>query len=145
MPLKTGTTDEPSLNLTPMIDVVFLLIIFFMVGARFTQEAQEQQFQVQLPTAAPVETLGRQPDPLVITVTGAGQASIAGRAYTVAELRQFLVRAREAYADQAVIIRGDAGGSYQSVVDVMSLCHAAQIRRFSLAFQPLEGGGSGQP
>ena len=79
MPLRTETSEEPVLNLTPMIDVVFLLIIFFMVGARFTQEAQEQQFQVQLPTAAPVETLGRQPDPLVITVTAAGQASIAGR------------------------------------------------------------------
>ena len=145
MPLRTETSEEPVLNLTPMIDVVFLLIIFFMVGARFTQEAQEQQFQVQLPTAAPVETLGCQPDPLVITVTAAGQASIAGRPYSTAELQQFLVRARESYADQAVIIRGDAAGSYQSVVDVMSLCHAAQIRRFSLAFQPLGGEGAGQP
>ncbi|MFN9041619.1 MAG: ExbD/TolR family protein, partial [Planctomyces sp.] len=53
MPLKTENLEDPILNLTPMIDVVFLLIIFFMVGARFTEEANDQKFDVQLPTAAP--------------------------------------------------------------------------------------------
>jgi len=145
VPLKIDTSEEPALNLTPMIDVVFLLIIFFMVGARFTQEAEEQQFDVQLPTASRVETLGRQPDPLVITVTATGSTSVAGRPYSTAELQQLLVRARAAYADQAVIIRGDAAGSYQAVMDVMSLCHSAQIRRFSLAFQPQGGTRTGDP
>ncbi|MEY3172637.1 MAG: Biopolymer transport protein ExbD [Planctomycetota bacterium] len=145
MPLKIDASEEPTLNLTPMIDVVFLLIIFFMVGARFTQEAEEQQFDVELPTAAPVETLGRQPDPLVITVTASGITSVAGRLYSTTELQQLLARAREAYADQAVIIRGDAAGSYQAVMDVMSLCHAAKIRRFSLAFQPQDGSQAGEP
>ena len=37
MPLKTSGIEEPSLNLTPMIDIVFLLIIFFMVGSQFTE------------------------------------------------------------------------------------------------------------
>ncbi|MEI7701619.1 MAG: biopolymer transporter ExbD, partial [Planctomycetia bacterium] len=75
MPLKTETPEEPSLNLTPMIDVVFLLIIFFLVGARFTKTADEQQFDVDLPTAAPVQTLSREPDPLIITVRRDGQIS----------------------------------------------------------------------
>lgn len=145
MPLKIDTSEEPTLNLTPMIDVVFLLIIFFMVGARFTQEAEEQQFDVQLPTAAPIETLGRQPDPLVITVTATGGASVAGRPYSTSELRQLLVKARAAYADQAVIIRGDAAGSYQAVMDVMSLCHSAEVRRISLAFQPQDAVRAGEP
>ena len=70
---------------------------------------------------------------------------MAGRAYSTAELRQLLVRARAAYAEQAVIIRGDASGSYQAVMDVMSLCHTARIRRFSLAFQPQDGGRAGEP
>ncbi|MGV2337115.1 MAG UNVERIFIED_CONTAM: biopolymer transporter ExbD [Planctomycetaceae bacterium] len=145
MPLKIDTSEEPTLNLTPMIDVVFLLIIFFMVGARFTQEAEEQQFNIQLPTAARVETLGRQPDPLVITVNATGSTSVAGRPYSRTELQQLLVRAKEAYAEQAVIIRGDAAGSYQAVMDVMSLCHGAKISRFSLAFQPEDGGQAGAP
>lgn len=42
MPIKTDSLEEPQLNLTPMIDVVFLLIIFFMVGARFTEDEQPE-------------------------------------------------------------------------------------------------------
>ena len=48
MPLKTETVEEPTLNLTPMIDIVFLLIIFFMVGTQFAQ--MENQYDIQLPT-----------------------------------------------------------------------------------------------
>ena len=76
MPLKTDTLEEPVLNLTPMIDVVFLLIIFFMVGARFTEEAHDQQYDVELPTASAVQTMSRAPDPLVITVYRSGRISI---------------------------------------------------------------------
>ena len=50
MPLKTDTLDLPPLNLTPMIDVLLVLVIFFVVAARFTEEAQHQQFDVELPT-----------------------------------------------------------------------------------------------
>ena len=69
MPLKTDSLEDPQLNLTPMIDVVFLLIIFFMVGARFTEEAHDQKFDVELPTASPVQAMSQQPDPLVISHT----------------------------------------------------------------------------
>lgn len=138
MPLKTQTPEEPSLNLTPMIDVVFLLIIFFLVGARFTKNADEQQFDVNLPTAAPLQTLSRQPDPLIISVQRTGQLSLGKTPVTAQELHSRLVAAKQAYAEQTVIIRGDGDGSYQAVIDVMSLCHKAQIRRFSLAFQPAD-------
>ncbi len=145
MPLKTETPEEPSLNLTPMIDVVFLLIIFFLVGARFTKTADEQQFDVDLPTAAPVQTLSREPDPLIITVRRDGQISLGAVVVQADQLQSRLVAARQAYAGQSVIIRGDGDGSYQSVVDVMSLCHKAQIHRFSLAFQPTDSGKSQTP
>lgn len=141
MPLKTENLEDPILNLTPMIDVVFLLIIFFMVGARFTEEANDQKFDVQLPTAAPLQTLSREPDPLVVSVSRSGQLSLGGRRMSRDELRAALEQARTAWSGQTVIIRGDGDGSYQSVVDVMSLCHQLQITRFSLAFQPESGSG----
>ncbi|MFN9237230.1 MAG: ExbD/TolR family protein [Planctomyces sp.] len=139
MPLKTENLEDPILNLTPMIDVVFLLIIFFMVGARFTEEADDQKFDVQLPTAAPLQTLSREPDPLVVSVNRSGQLSLGGRRMSREELRSALEQARTAWSGQTVIIRGDGDGSYQSVIDVMSLCHQFQITRFSLAFQPEPG------
>lgn len=139
MPLKTENLEDPILNLTPMIDVVFLLIIFFMVGARFTEEANDQKFDVQLPTAAPLQTLSREPDPLVVSVNRSGQLSLGGRRMSREELRSALEQARTEWSGQTVIIRGDGDGSYQSVIDVMSLCHQLQITRFSLAFQPEPG------
>ena len=136
MPLRTESLDEPSLNLTPMIDIVFLLIIFFMVGTRFSEI--EQKFEVELPTAAPLETLSRQPDALVLNVARSGQIAVNGRTLTMPQLLGELIAAREAWTEQSVLIRGDGEGTYQAIIDVMNLCHEAQIRRFSLAFQPLE-------
>ena len=145
MPLKTDTLEEPLLNLTPMIDVVFLLIIFFMVGARFTEEKHDQQFDVELPTASAVQTMSRAPDPLVITVYRSGRITIKDRELDQSQLVQELKAAKDAFVDQAVLIRGDGEGQYQAVIDVMNACHQVQIRKFSLAFQPLETGASGTP
>jgi biopolymer transport protein ExbD len=147
MPLRSDNSDEPQLNLTPLIDVVFLLIVFFMVGARFTEDADDQQFDIELPTAAPLQTLSRAPDALVIAVERSGRIAISGRELTLAELHEELRTAQANYADQAVLIRGDGEGLYQSIVDVMNACHASKIRKFSLAFQPLEpaGGSGAQP
>lgn len=136
MPLRTDSLDEPSLNLTPMIDIVFLLIIFFMVGTRFSEI--EQQFDVQLPTARPMETLSRQPDPLILNVARSGAVALNGQALTWDELTSQLAAARQAWADQPVLIRGDGEGTYQAIIDVMNLCHELQIHRFSLAFQPVD-------
>lgn len=136
MPLKSDTLEEPQLNLTPMIDVVFLLIIFFMVGARFTEEAHEQQFDVELPTASPVQAMSRTPDPLIVSVARTGRIVLNNQELTLEQLVAELKLAKEKYADQAVLIRGDGEGQYQAVVDVMNACHQLQIRKFSLAFQP---------
>jgi biopolymer transport protein ExbD len=138
MPLKTDTLEEPQLNLTPMIDVVFLLIIFFMVGARFTEEAHDQQFDIELPSASPVQVMSRQPDPLVVSVTRDGKTAINRKEVSPEQLLTELAAAKAAYADQAVLIRGDGTGDYQAVVDVMNACHQAKIKKFSLAFQPTE-------
>jgi len=145
MPLKTETLQEPQLNLTPMIDVVFLLIIFFMVGARFTEESHDQQFDVELPTAAAVQTMSRAPDPVIVTVYRSGRMTIKDRDLDQTQLVQELTAAKAAYADQAVLIRGDGEGHYQAVIDVMNACHQVQIKKFSLAFQPLEAGSSTSP
>jgi biopolymer transport protein ExbD len=144
MPIKTDSLDEPQLNLTPMIDVVFLLIIFFMVGARFTEEANDQKFEIELPTAAPVQIMSRTPDALVVVVARNGTITMRKKELSPEQLLQELRTAKAAYADQAVLIRGDGDGNYQAVIDVMNACHQAGIKKFSLAFKPTEV-VSGQP
>ncbi|MCP4787768.1 MAG: biopolymer transporter ExbD [Fuerstiella sp.] len=140
MPLRTESLEEPQLNLTPMIDIVFLLIIFFMVGTRFSEI--EHKFDIELPTASIVEPMTSRPDSIVLNVARSGEVTIDGENLTLLELQSRLESARESYSEQSVLIRGDGEGMYQSIVDVMDVCHKAQIHRFSLAFQPFASGDS---
>lgn len=135
MPLRTESLEEPSLNLTPMIDIVFLLIIFFMVGTKFSEI--EQQFDIETPKAAELAPMSSAPDPIVVNVTRAGRISIGDVEFTLEELKRRLESARNTFAQQTVLIRGDGESIYQSIIDVMSVCHQAQVHKFSLAFQPI--------
>ncbi|MEZ6123647.1 MAG: biopolymer transporter ExbD [Planctomycetaceae bacterium] len=137
MPLRTESLEEPQLNLTPMIDIVFLLIIFFMVGTRFSEI--EQQYDIELPTAGAVAPMTSQPDAIIINVSRNGDVMFAGERIPMSELESRLKAAKANYAEQAVLIRGDGEGTYQSIIDVMDFCHRAKSHRFSLAFQPAEG------
>ena len=135
MPLKTDTIDEPNLNLTPMIDVVFLLIIFFMVGSQFTEI--EHQFDVQVPTVsdAPPPPLTGTPDPLTVNISQDGTIRLNDKTRTLAELEADLKAAKENYAGQAVVIRGDGQAFYQHVMDVMAICQRAGVGTVSQAVQ----------
>lgn len=138
MPLRTESLEEPQLNLTPMIDIVFLLIIFFMVGTRFSEI--EQQYDIELPSANAVEPMSSRPDAMILNVARTGEVTISGQLVSMNELQTQLEKARAAYAEQAVLIRGDGEGTYQQIVDVMDICHKARIHSFSLAFQPVADG-----
>jgi len=132
MPLKVSDPSaEPTLNLTPMIDIVFLLIIFFMVGTQFSE--RERQFDVQLPTVAEAQPLTGRPDEIVVNVVGPGQVLIRDEALNLVQLEERLRAAQQNYADQAVLVRGSGPDPYQQVVDVLAVCHRASIRNFSLA------------
>lgn len=131
MPLKTDVVDEPDLNLTPMIDIVFLLIIFFMVGTQFTE--MERQFEIELPTVSDAQPLTSLPDEIVINVADTGDLTVNGQRRSLEELERALKSARQNYADQAVLIRGEGDGPYQHVMNVLAVCHRAKISVVSLA------------
>ena len=71
MPLKVAPLEEPQLNLTPMIDVVFNLLIFFMLGTHFAD--LEREFDVQLPQVAAAQPLTGQPDEIAVNVFADGR------------------------------------------------------------------------
>lgn len=134
MPLRSADpADEPTLNLTPMIDVVFLLIIFFMIGTQFVQ--RERQFDVQLPTVSDAQPLTSRPDEIVVNVATAGRVVVRDQELDLEALRQMLDTARQNYPDQAVVVRGSGPDPYQHVMDVLTVCHQAKISHLSLASQ----------
>ena len=140
MPLKTDQIEEPGLNLTPMIDIVLLLVIFFMVGTQFARE--ESQFEIELPKVAEAQPLTALPDELIVNVAEDGSISIYGETKSLEEVEAELVAARQRYADQVVIIRGDADGRYQNVMTILDLCKRARISNIQLANRVEDGPGA---
>lgn len=125
MPLKTHLDEQPTLNLTSMIDVVFLLIIFFMVGTRFG--AVESRVNVKVPQVSAAGKSSAAPTKLVINVLGDGQILLDQTPLSLVEMRSRLMAARRASADASVVVRGDAQGAFQHVAGVLAVCREVGI------------------
>ena len=94
MPLKTQPMEEPALNLTPMIDIVLLLVIFFLVGTQFTQH--ERQYEIDLPTVTDAQPLTALPDEIIVNIARGGEIELNGTTMTFDELEAALRQAPRA-------------------------------------------------
>jgi biopolymer transport protein ExbD len=119
--------------MTPMVDVILNLLIFFMLGSRFA--AEEQQVDIQLPKVSQAQPLTAPPDDIVINVFADGHIVVDQKSLSASELESLLAKARERFQDQAVLIRGDGKVDYQAVMNVLSICQKAEISKYSLATQ----------
>lgn len=128
--LRSG---ELSFNMTPMIDVVFLLIIFFLVSSHLAK--QEAQMELPLPIADTGETADEsQTKRLTLNVLRDGSLVLAGRRIEEAQLAERLAAAkRTAGADVEVRIRGDRRVPYSSIAPVMLSCARAGIWNVTLS------------
>ncbi|REJ76509.1 MAG: biopolymer transporter ExbD [Planctomycetota bacterium] len=131
MPLKLEPMEEPSLNLTPMIDVVLQLVIFFLVGTEFIKT--ERQYEVDLPEVTEAQPLTNLPDELVVNITRDGRFFLGRKGLSAEELQGELRAAADRYADQSVVIRADGSGPYQHVMTALNICHRAGISNIQLA------------
>lgn len=130
--------DElPQINMTPMVDVVLCLLVFFMAATRL-YDWEENEFIVSVPHVAEAGPLTAAPDDVVLTIVKPGQVAIDETLYDLAALSKVLVEARRQYADQGVVIRGDATLNYQDLADVLSTCDAAGIHNVRLPVRPRE-------
>lgn len=134
MPLKTMVDEQPSLNLTPMLDVVFLLIIFFMVGTRVSElNVEEQRLDISVPEVGQASAMTSAPVRRTIHIDRNGEIEIDQRVVTIPELRQALATAKREYPKIGVVIRGDGESDLQSVAGVYSACMEAGITDIGLA------------
>lgn len=125
MPLKTQREEQPMLNLTSMIDVLFLLILFFMVGTKFTE--LERKIGLRVPQVSDAGALTAAPEKKVVNVYRDGQVTLDHEAVTLDELTSRLAAARGQYADLGVLVRGDGSGPFQRVAEVLNACKQAGI------------------
>lgn len=114
-------------NMTPMIDVVFLLIIFFLVSSHLAK--QETQIEMALPTASSADDDDSMELPrLTINVQSDGSYSLAGRPITMERLPEQFVAIRKKEGDQIEVrIRGSRQAPYSAVEPIMVACTRAGI------------------
>ena len=116
----------PSIEMTPMIDMVFLLLIFFLVATTFQQE--EREMQIALPEAAaagPISTALRE---IIINVADDGRMIVSGAEMEAAALQTMIEEAVADNPDQKVSIRGDRAALYESIVRPLDICKSAGIQ-----------------
>ncbi len=129
--IKKGVSGT-TLSLTPLIDVVFLLLIFFLVATRFEQE--ERDMDVNLPQASAAEPTIFPGKEIFVTVTPGGEIYVEGQQYSATSLETKL---KSLYEDnpgkQRVTIRADEESRTAHLVTVMNACNRASIRDYTIA------------
>lgn len=134
MKFKRKIREELSVNITPLIDVVFLLLIFFMVTTTFNRETR---LLVNLPEAN-AETANSQPDQIEIMVAREGNYSINGR-NLVNNRIETLIRGLEVESggdrNLPVLLVADAEATHQSVVTAMDAIGQSGFTRLNIATQ----------
>ena len=132
MRLQQRRPEDPELNLTSLIDVVLLLVIFFMVSTTFVQEAR---LRVELPHAESAAT-ERTVNPVIITITEQGSYRV-NEHVLVNNRRETLATALRQIAgasgDQPVTIRADARATHQSVVTAMDVAARLGFTQVNIA------------
>ena len=147
---KGKPAPEAKIQMTSMIDVVFLLIIFFMIVTEMTKMEIEE---LTLPKAYSGQSEKKDPKRrLIINLTKRGKIVIKRQRYDLARLRHLLNQmvkfvgtdrgsAAEAPASELFVkIRADADTEYQYVFEIMAQCAHVGIFKLSFAVEPTEGG-----
>ena len=127
---EINSQQGAELELAPMIDVVFLLLIFFIVSwqsARF-----ERDMYISVPSAEEAENKDRQAGEIIINVRKDGTVILNGLEVTEEQLLAKLVAVSEAFPDQAVILRGSSEASFQAIIDVLD--HVKKAGIWNVAF-----------
>ena len=114
------------LDLTPIIDIVFLLLIFFLVATTFHQTEREMQIALPMATSAgPISTALRE---IVINVDESGAIIVSGRTIQPDDLRLIIQEAIANNPDQKVTVRGDQNTVYANIVRVLDICKGSGIQ-----------------
>ncbi|SMP53003.1 biopolymer transport protein ExbD [Neorhodopirellula lusitana] len=128
---KRQDSEAATINLTPMIDVVFLLVIFFMVGSKF--DNGDSGVQVNVPGTGDMKSMARLPDERIVEVTATGSITLDGTSVTGDQLTQTLKTQREAYPSLKVAVRGEQNSSFAQVAEVLQRVRAAGVQQMGVA------------
>ena len=125
------TPKAPTVALTSMLDVIFLLLCFFVTASVYSQ--WESEISIQLPNATTGEDPDRLPGEIIANIAKDGTVRVNGAELTLEDLGNRLKKIAKFYPGQAVIVRADRETSYDALVKVIDVCRGAGVWNFSLA------------
>lgn len=134
-PARRRTRPMSEINVTPMVDVMLVLLVIFMVTAPLLTVGVE----VDLPTAAAPAIQG-QDEPLAVTVDRDGRIFVQDSGIELETLVARLDAVSDSNRDVRIFVRGDEGIHYGRIMQVMGAIHAGGFTKVALITQPLETG-----
>ena len=117
--------------IAPMVDVLMVLLVFFIVTWNFA--LSENELDVRVPSAAKANEPQPYVGQVVINVKANGTIVVNRQQKTAAELLDQLKKLAQLYPDQAVIVRGDEAVDYKHIVEVLDICRQADIWNVAFA------------
>ena len=120
MQFRRPSKPNVGINIAPLVDVVFLLVIFFAVSTTFLETAG---LELELP--ASTSTATREPQALVVALTADGKLALDGEVMAPEELQSRLASGLEGRSDKSVVLRADTNSRHGEVVRLMDLIRAA--------------------
>lgn len=132
---KDSESNNVDVNLTPLIDVVFLLLIFFMVSTTFDKQAQ---IQIKLPEAESSETVDKEPNVIEVGIDEKGHYFVNQEELLKSDpetLRQMLIKVAQGKTELPVIISADGKAPHQSVITVLDVASQLGMTQMTFATQ----------
>jgi biopolymer transport protein ExbD len=130
-----GADEQPYINMTPMVDVILCLLVFFLAATKL-YDWDQAELPVQVPEFGSARPATEPPDDLQVSILSPGLVNVRGQTYDLNRLTELLADSRSRYEDQGVLIQGDARLTYQDVADVLAVCDVARIKSVRLAVRP---------
>jgi biopolymer transport protein ExbD len=126
-----ATFHHPGIQLAPLVDVLLLLLIFFLLT--WNAARNENELDVKVPKASAAKEKSAPVGDVVVNVKADGNVVVNRRTLTSAELTDLLKNLVQLNSEQAVIIRGDEAGAYKNIIGVLNICTEAGITNVAFA------------
>ncbi len=133
MNLLPARQPQNAFQMTSMLDVIFLLLCFFIASSIYSQ--WELQVDIQLPTAQTGKQPNRLPGQIIINLDREGVVTVNERVLSSEELLDRMRLLSANFPGHPVVLRSDAQTPYEKVVHVIDLCRQADIDNISFATQ----------
>ena len=122
---------HPGIQLAPLVDVLLLLLIFFLLT--WNAARNENELDVKVPQASAAKDKPAPIGDVVVNVKTDGNVVVNRRTLTGAELTELLKGLVQLNSEQAVVIRGDEAGAYKNIIGVLNICTEAGITNVAFA------------